>query len=325
VDHDRVEIALGVLSLLEAVSVEDGSILPRAILDVISAAQSKGEFLGDRATLLQRARTQTAGERARIKMQRLPSRRTANDALLAHRTAQVVGELRQAVIHMRRLCFQRESPPFRSLEDAGKWIEQRAEGWQLPTPADIDQRGPLGLHYWCADGSQGLRPVNPAEKDLLAIHQWARRISEQTSIESASLVAMVLMGAEPGQRVALANGHSGTLPGLQLVSLQRVSRGPLVPGDPTVRSERIVLEMDARDFTDRNLRRARQQFKTRLQTPTPRQSTRQQRVLDLVQKLGGPPKVKFDRRFWSRVARRLRITDPVAAARLYERAVESRQ
>src|SRR5207249_1185124 len=122
--------------------------------------------------------------------------------------------------------------------------------------------------------------------------------SEITGLAPATLITLLLTGLGPGARIRMKNGRTSTLPGFDVLTVRTLGAGV----------KRIVIELDPRELTDRTLRRLRQRAAQLSKSSSgPRPTKKQKRVVMLVREFGGPPAAKFDRKFWGRVAARLRI------------------
>jgi hypothetical protein len=184
----------------------------------------------------------------------------------------------------------------------------------------------LLLEYYAGDGDLRIRYVSREQKPLHMIQGWTKRVSEQTTVVQAALVSAILTGFRLGESVRLADRTRVRLPGLQLATIERRWRGPMHAEDPAIRMERLVIELDVQDLTDRDLRQIRRDAEESLRdgprgAPRRRKiSDRQHKVLHIVTEMGGPPIRRFDQRFWTLVGKKMKVDDWRAAARLYQRA-----
>lgn len=325
------------LELMNSIPPDDTSVSARALRDVAHRAIQAGEFVGDRAFLLDRARQQTHAVQRKAEVERENAarhlkRRASREVIFGRRlTQELVEVLRPAVLRFRHGCFGLDVPPFSTLKTAAAWIKQHSlERWSPEVPPDhaselvdvcdrldrVDRwHGyscgcePPNLEYYRADGSLAVRVVSKDSEPLASIRLWANFTAEITLLPPAALVAFMLVGLAPGERAPLPGNRSAVLPGLEVLSRRRL---------PNTGADQIVLALDSRELTDRNLRLLR---RLALSQTTPKRTTqKQERVVEIVRQLGGPPRVRFDRGFWGRVARRLKVSDPIAAARRYYRA-----
>lgn len=348
--------AARVLMLMHAVADTDTSVSPRALADAYVAAQPESLFIPGK--IVEAARAATARARAAhvadrsndANEPRLKARRTEGEKLLTLRTKDVVRQIDPWIRDRRAELFGHTDPPYRSLDEAAIWIEQEAQKQpRRPSPerealddevealltrlleADawassygLTEKNAV-LRFWKPDGFPGHVRVSRVHPTLYGVCRAAEHIAEVTTLPPATAVAWLLAGIHPGQRVRLSDRRTATMPGLRLVSWhvrELVSSAP--HGDPHVTHRtRLVFDLDVRDLTDRNLRVAVREATKHLTRGAPTLTAKQQRVLTLVERLGGPPTPKFARPFWTRVAKGLRLEDPIAVAKRYYRAVQA--
>jgi hypothetical protein len=265
-----------------------------------------------------------------------------------------VAALAQHVEERRLAIFGSRHAPFSSLSGAATWIESHEEP-RLVERSTIDeteraalceQLHDIGMRlremdpwneyqtyrqtsyhitYWRADGQLGARSFGRHQQQLFRCHQWAIRISEQTTLPSRSLLAYLLTDLKPGRIVALSDGRRVAMPGLQLAQLQQRSLKATHPNDPHASSERVQIDIDLNDVTDRAFRSVRQRIAEWLHlTHEPDITTKQQTVAEIVGQFGGPPPVKkYDRQFWERVRKafnrraKKRVDDPITLAKMF--------
>jgi len=298
---------------------------------------------------LERTKREAARVRAADVRDTLTPRRTEGERLLAARTKDIVKRGEPWIRERRRALFGTPDPPFASLRDAAAWIEAQqrlhartpsAELSALDDELDVlierrleaDPWSRAGLtekdnhlDYWRPDGTLGSVVVSRHAHALHGVWRTAETMAELTGLPAATVIAWILVGIRPGRQVRLTDGRTAAAPGLRLVSwrlhhpkVSAVRDWPAIP-----RPQRVLLDMDVRDLTDRNLRVARREvlkFLARHRRPT--LTAKQQRMLEIVERLKGPPTPKFQLSFWKRVAKQLKgEKDPIALARLYYRAI----
>lgn len=311
----------------------------------------------DQGKVFDMARRRTAaaakgtGRRARGEGAAMKSRQSEGETLLAARTKDLVTQLRPWIDSLRLSLFEAVEPPCRSLEDAARWIEQEAR--KHPRVEDSPELDALddelhalfnrlldadswihrcglsvkenALSYWKPDGTEGKVVVSTANRRLYGVCRAAKRIATLTVLPAATVVAWILAGVLPSQRVRLPNGRTAAVPGLQLVTWR--IHYPQDPGvmnrPPVTRTQRAIFDLDVRDLTDRNLRVARREVTKFLDRGAPTLTAKQRRVVEAVERSGGRPTPKFARPFWNRVAKKLKLDDPIAVAQIYYRAQDT--
>jgi len=299
-------------------------------------------FKGDMAALLDAARARTARNAAmRSKppagYHRLKRTRPAEDILNLRATREIVTALEPHMGEFRQVLFGRPEPPFKSLQAAAAWIEghsakrgseayiEEDRRYQTEVRPRLDEMNrtdrwltygafPTEVEYWDGRDLTTRRRSVPKDDLLAVILGSLQLVVERTTLPLPVLLAWVLAGVRPGDRERGADGRAVTFPGLGVLSRQRLLTTNTAPD-----IDQVIITVDARELTDRNLRRIRQ-WAQRLIRPR-RLTGRQQQAVEVVQQLGGPPRPRYDRAFWQRAAQRLRVDDLVAAARLYYRAV----
>jgi hypothetical protein len=325
----------------------DTSVSPRAILEAYEAREPFTS-LGKVIEMARRStRRDGAGFSRRPEREPLKPRRTEGEALLAARTKDIVKRLQPWIERRRGSLFGQTAPPLQSLAEAATWIEQEAGtehramesselqalkreiGRSLDRLLDVDPwvsyqlaGRNYWLRYWTGNGEPGMVRVSHKRQPLWGVYATAKRIEDISMLPAPTVVAWILTDIRPGQRVRLREGRVAMMPGLSLVSWRiHYPHGSGVPdGPPLAVVPRVILDVDSRDLTDRNLRVARREAMGYLERRSPKLTPKQTRILDIVQRLG-PPKEKFSRVFWHRVAKNWPTEiDPIALARLYYRA-----
>ena len=274
----------------------------------------------------------------------LRGHRTEGERVMAERMNELVRRLAGWIEERRLELFGRADPPFRSLAAAQTWIER--EGRREGTPkfpkhlsentiksmSDLYDADPWRqyritisqqwLSYWTRSGHPRSMLVSRKHRTLYRLYWAAERISETTTLPPASVVAWILTGTVPGIRVQVGRKER-VVRGLQIVTSHFRRLDSAEPKGPPVDSrgiQRVVLDLDIRDLTDRNLRVARREAMKYLTGEKSAVTAKQRRVIDIVQRLGGPPKPRFNLSFWTRVAKESRQDrDPIAVARLFFR------
>ena len=349
--------------LANAVPPDDTSISPRALAQEFKAAQDRGEQISNVAGFLNRVRALTRRERNQLsvfsetedeRQRSWTSRRTTTDKVLARRAKEIIAVLHDSIATLREQLFDRRTPPFTSLASAAVWMGkhvhvhgqpktgephdivsfQLALHDQLQRLTEADAWREYGLsvsllrvRYYQPDGRVTVRALNrELHGSAHSLQRWAERVSEETMLPTASLIAHVLVGLIPGELVRLSDGRNAAMPGIPLVALERRTIGSRY----RVGRERIVLDVDFSDLTERTLRLIRQEAHKRFRLkPSHRPATmKQRRIADIVTRLGGPPRTKYDRGFWTRALREInrgvrsarRVEDPIALARRFYRA-----
>jgi len=285
----------------------------------------------------------------------LKARRSEAEALLSRRTKALVRDLGPWLAEWRIALFGTAAPPFGSLAAAAEWIEQHTEPWKPESPAVLQQDTALGavydqlygpehwiygvavgvkvatkhnnnILYWRPDGDLGVRDVSRDQRQAFGVYTAGLSIAKQTTLPSASAIALLLTDIRPGQQMRLSNGRPAIMPGLKLFTWRvHTTMGIFVKPERLTPAVRVTLDLDARDLTDRNLRVARRAAMRSLPLEAPRHLTaKQQRALQVVDALGGPPTPRYALTFWTRAAKRLRMSNPIVVAKLYYRAAETR-
>lgn len=235
------------------------------------------------------ARRTTESERASLtekdRRRGLPARTSRLEEELNLRSADMLRSLLPTIEGIRRATFDKAEAPFATLAKAAAWIEAHtvdrepdflggnlaAMEWQSDLEDQIQAKAhPLRpyrtfevrsrlhlLSYFSQAGDLRHRLANRQEwPKVVALHRNVERLSEETMIPSASVLAYVLTGKAPGESVSLPSGKQGIIPGMPDAKIvHRTVGGPL-----GLKHERVTIDMAAQDVTDIKLRAVRQRI-----------------------------------------------------------------